>query len=122
MCVCGCVSVFWGERSGRVADAWGNTWSLATQTMVMTPDEMRAASTDFFAKMGAGPSGGEGSNEEKGEEKSAVAESPNTAANSPCSSWAYTSLLPQERHAPLHAGRVDGCERRTARHKGRRSG
>jgi PhnB protein len=43
--------MFWGDRVGTVADAWGNEWTLAQRTKDMTREEMKQAQDAFVAKM-----------------------------------------------------------------------
>jgi uncharacterized glyoxalase superfamily protein PhnB len=33
--------MFWGDRWGMIADAWGNVWQVATHKEALTPDEMQ---------------------------------------------------------------------------------
>ncbi len=40
---------FWGDRYGQLSDKYGFTWSLASRTKNMTPDEMAKAAEEFFA-------------------------------------------------------------------------
>jgi len=42
--------MFWGDRYGVVTDPYGHKWSFATHLKDPTPDEMRAAMKDAFAK------------------------------------------------------------------------
>ena len=42
--------MFWGDRYGMVTDPYGHKWSFATHIKDLTPDEMRAAMKDAFAK------------------------------------------------------------------------
>ncbi len=42
--------MFWGDRYGVVIDPSGHKWSLATRLKDITPEEMRAAVKDAFAK------------------------------------------------------------------------
>jgi PhnB protein len=41
--------MFWGDRMGKVADRWGNEWTLAKHVKDMTPAEMQAAQAAFVA-------------------------------------------------------------------------
>jgi PhnB protein len=43
--------MFWGDRLGTVADAWGNEWTLAQRMRDMTQEEMKQAQDAFVAKM-----------------------------------------------------------------------
>jgi uncharacterized glyoxalase superfamily protein PhnB len=43
--------MFWGDRLGTVADAWGNEWTLAQRMKDMTQEEMKQAQDAFVAKM-----------------------------------------------------------------------
>jgi PhnB protein len=42
--------MFWGDRYGVVIDPFGHKWSFATHVKDVTPDAMRAAMKDAFAK------------------------------------------------------------------------
>ncbi len=42
---------FWGDRMGTVEDPFGYSWSLATHTRDLTPDQIRAGAQAFFAQM-----------------------------------------------------------------------
>ncbi|MFT3698618.1 MAG: VOC family protein [Kofleriaceae bacterium] len=41
--------MFWGDRTGTLADKWGNRWNLAQHTRDVSPEEMKAA-TEAFGK------------------------------------------------------------------------
>ncbi|MGD9973159.1 MAG: VOC family protein [Desulfatirhabdiaceae bacterium] len=43
--------MFWGDRMGVVQDPFGYTWSLATHTKDLTPDEIHEGAKAFFDKM-----------------------------------------------------------------------
>jgi PhnB protein len=43
--------MFWGDRMGQVADAFGQKWTIATHIKDMTPEEMKAAEQAFVASM-----------------------------------------------------------------------
>jgi len=43
--------MFWGDRMGKVADRWGNEWSLAQHTKDMSPEEMEKAKNAFISEM-----------------------------------------------------------------------
>jgi uncharacterized glyoxalase superfamily protein PhnB len=43
--------MFWGDRLGTVADAWGNEWTLAQRMKDVTQEEMKQAQDAFVAKM-----------------------------------------------------------------------
>jgi PhnB protein len=43
--------MFWGDRFGSVEDPFGHSWGLATHMKDMTPEEMKKAQEEFFAKM-----------------------------------------------------------------------
>ena len=47
--------MFWGDRTARVTDRWGNEWNLATHEKDLTPEEMKRAEEEFLASM---PTGG----------------------------------------------------------------
>jgi PhnB protein len=42
--------MFWGDRYGKLRDPFGQTWSLATHTRDLSPDEMKAAAEKAFAQ------------------------------------------------------------------------
>ena len=42
--------MFWGDRMGSLLDRWGNRWTLAQHTKVMSPEEMRLASEEAAAQ------------------------------------------------------------------------
>jgi uncharacterized glyoxalase superfamily protein PhnB len=44
--------MFWGDRVGTVQDPFGHSWSLATHTRDLTPEEVRQGAQAFFARMG----------------------------------------------------------------------
>ena len=46
--------MFWGDRVGTVQDPFGYSWSLATHTRDLTPEEMQKGAEAFFAGMGRG--------------------------------------------------------------------
>ena len=43
--------MFWGDRYGRVADAWGNEWGLSQRIADLSPGQMQQAQEAFVAKM-----------------------------------------------------------------------
>jgi uncharacterized glyoxalase superfamily protein PhnB len=43
--------MFWGDRMGTVQDPFGYTWSLASHTKDLTPEEIQEGEKAFFAKM-----------------------------------------------------------------------
>ena len=43
--------MFWGDRVGTVQDPFGYSWSLATHTKDLTPQEIQEGAQAFFAKM-----------------------------------------------------------------------
>jgi uncharacterized glyoxalase superfamily protein PhnB len=43
--------MFWGDRVGTVQDPFGYSWSLATHTRDLTPEEIRQGAQAFFAQM-----------------------------------------------------------------------
>ena len=43
--------MFWGDRTGQVADRWGNTWCIAQHIKDMSPAEMQAAQDAFVASL-----------------------------------------------------------------------
>lgn len=46
--------MFWGDRMGSVTDPFGYSWSLATHTRDLTPEEIRQGAEEFFAQMAKG--------------------------------------------------------------------
>jgi len=43
-------NTFWGDRYGKLEDPFGHQWSIATHIRDMTPDEIRQAAQEAFAK------------------------------------------------------------------------
>jgi uncharacterized glyoxalase superfamily protein PhnB len=43
--------MFWGDRMGSVQDPFGYSWSLATHSRDLTPEEVRQGAQAFFARM-----------------------------------------------------------------------
>ena len=43
--------MFWGDRMGTVQDPFGYSWSLATHTRDLTPEEIRQGAEAAFAQM-----------------------------------------------------------------------
>ena len=43
--------MFWGDRMGTVQDPFGYSWSLATHTRDLTPEEIRQGAQAAFAQM-----------------------------------------------------------------------
>ena len=43
--------MFWGDRMGTVLDPFGYSWSLASHTKDLTPDEIQKGAQAMFAKM-----------------------------------------------------------------------
>lgn len=43
--------MFWGDRVGTVQDPFGHTWSLATHTRDLTPEQIRQGAEAAFAQM-----------------------------------------------------------------------
>ena len=41
--------MFWGDRYGQVIDPYGHTWSIATHTEDLTPQEMEERGRQFMA-------------------------------------------------------------------------
>jgi PhnB protein len=41
--------MFWGDRFGKLQDPFGHTWSIATHTKDLSPDEMAEAAQSAFA-------------------------------------------------------------------------
>ena len=44
--------MFWGDRMGSVRDPFGYSWSLATHTRDLTPEEICKGAQEAFAQMG----------------------------------------------------------------------
>jgi uncharacterized glyoxalase superfamily protein PhnB len=44
-------NMFWGDRTGRLEDPFGHTWTLAQHIKDVTPAEMKAGHEAFAAKM-----------------------------------------------------------------------
>ena len=42
--------MFWGDRMGKVKDAWGNEWALAQRVKDLSSEEIKKAEADFIAK------------------------------------------------------------------------
>lgn len=40
--------VFWGDRLGQVKDPFGHTWNIASQKMILTPQEMKEAVANWM--------------------------------------------------------------------------
>jgi uncharacterized glyoxalase superfamily protein PhnB len=45
------MDAFWGDRIGSVVDPYGHSWSIATHKIDMTPEGLRKAGEEFFARM-----------------------------------------------------------------------
>ena len=45
------MDAFWGDRIGSVLDPFGHSWSIATHKIDMTPEGLRKAGEEYFAKM-----------------------------------------------------------------------
>ncbi len=43
--------MFWGDRTGQVVDPFGQSWTIATRKVEMTPEQMKAAAEAFIAGM-----------------------------------------------------------------------
>lgn len=43
--------MFWGDRTGTVQDPFGYSWTLATHTKDLTPQEIQQGAQAFFAEM-----------------------------------------------------------------------
>jgi len=43
--------MFWGDRAGTVQDPFGYSWTLASHTRDLTPEEIRQGAEAFFAGM-----------------------------------------------------------------------
>ena len=46
--------MFWGDRMGSVKDPFGYSWSLATHTRDLSPEEIRQGAEAAFAQMAKG--------------------------------------------------------------------
>ena len=42
---------FWGDRMGSVKDPFGYTWTLATHTRDLTPEQIAKGAEEFYAQM-----------------------------------------------------------------------
>ena len=42
---------FWGDRYGKVIDPYGHLWAIATPQKSLSPEELRKAGQEHFAKM-----------------------------------------------------------------------
>ena len=42
--------MFWGDRFAKLSDPFGHEWALATQKLVLTPDEMKQAAEKAFSQ------------------------------------------------------------------------
>jgi PhnB protein len=47
----GLEDMFWGDRTGRLEDPFGHTWTLAQHVKDMTPAEMKAGQAAWEARM-----------------------------------------------------------------------
>ncbi len=45
------MDMFWGDRYAKVSDPFGVSWSIATHTRDMTPQEIEKGAEAFFASM-----------------------------------------------------------------------
>ena len=45
------MDAFWGDRFGTVVDPYGHSWAIATHKVDMTPEGLRKAGEEYFAKM-----------------------------------------------------------------------
>lgn len=43
--------MFWGDRCGTLKDPFGYTWTIATHTQDLTPEEMQKGAEAFFSTM-----------------------------------------------------------------------
>ncbi|MBK5275969.1 MAG: VOC family protein [Desulfuromonadales bacterium] len=43
--------MFWGDRTGNLQDPFGYSWTLATHTRDLTPQEIQQGAQSFFAEM-----------------------------------------------------------------------
>jgi uncharacterized glyoxalase superfamily protein PhnB len=43
--------MFWGDRTGNVQDPFGYSWTLATHTRDLTPQEIQQGAQTFFAEI-----------------------------------------------------------------------
>jgi uncharacterized glyoxalase superfamily protein PhnB len=43
--------MFWGDRTGRLEDPFGHSWSLAQHVKDLTPEEIERGQEAFFAQM-----------------------------------------------------------------------
>jgi PhnB protein len=45
------MDMFWGDRYGQVKDPFGYTWSVATHTADLSPEEMEKGAKEAMAAM-----------------------------------------------------------------------
>jgi PhnB protein len=45
------MDMFWGDRTGRLEDPFGHSWSPAQHTRDLTPEEIKKGQDAFFAQM-----------------------------------------------------------------------
>jgi PhnB protein len=46
--------MFWGDRTGRITDPFGQQWGIATHKEDVAPEDMKRRQEAFFAKAAAG--------------------------------------------------------------------
>ena len=49
------MDMFWGDRTGTVADRWGNVWNLAEHTRDLSPEQMKKEEEAVTAQWNKGP-------------------------------------------------------------------
>jgi len=45
------MDAFWGDRFGTVMDPYGHSWAIATHKIDMTPEGLRKAGEEYFARL-----------------------------------------------------------------------
>ncbi len=45
------MDAFWGDRFGIVSDPFGHSWAIATHKQDISPEDMKKAGEEYFAKM-----------------------------------------------------------------------
>lgn len=45
------MDAFWGDRFGKLKDPFGHEWSLATHTVDLSPEEIKAGAQKFYENM-----------------------------------------------------------------------
>ena len=48
------MDTFWGDRWGRIKDPFGHCWGIATQKLLMTPEEIEAGQKEWLSSVKKG--------------------------------------------------------------------